>query len=198
MDNVEVKLGHFISAILTDARREADALYQEIKGESDAAMSAAEDDALAAAYRHIKTEVSRIESECGRRLSRRVMENKREMFRRREAMADEVAASVREKLRDYVKTDAYAEQLKSILQSVLAVFESDTVVYLRPEDMPLAGALASAGDGVKITFAEGEFELGGLEASCPSKKLHVDETFDTSMYELRGRFSELFGLKLSE
>lgn len=198
MDNVEIKLEHFISAIMSDAQREADALYQEIKGESDAVMTAAEDEALAAAYRHIKTELSRIETDCGRRLSHSVMENKRELFRRREAMADEVTASVREKLAAYVKTDAYTEQLKNILQSVLAVFESDATVYLRPEDMALAPALAPAAGGYHVSFTEGDFELGGLEAVCASKKIHVDETFDTSMYELRKRFSELFGLKLGE
>jgi vacuolar-type H+-ATPase subunit E/Vma4 len=198
VENVEAKLDHFINAILSDAKREADALYQEIKGESDAAMNAAEDEALAAAYRHIKAEISRIESDCGRRLSHNVMENKRELFRRREAMADEVTASVKEKLSGYVKTKAYAEQLRSIISSVLATFESDATVCLRPEDMPLAETLRPAGGPYAVTFTEGSFELGGLEATGPARKLHVDETFDTSIYELRSRFSELFGLKLGE
>lgn len=192
------KLRHFTSAILTDAQQEADVIYQEIKRESEEAMSAADDEALTDAFRYIKTEISRIEADCGRRISRAVMANKREIFLRREAMADEVMEAVCERLAIFVHTPGYADYLEGVLRSLLRTFDGDVTVYLRPEDANLEDMLADVPTKHKITFADGNFSLGGLEVSCPEKKLHADATFDTRVHDLRDHFSELFGLKLGE
>ncbi|MDR0292626.1 MAG: V-type ATP synthase subunit E [Oscillospiraceae bacterium] len=198
MDNPEEKLRHFTDAILTDAREETDTLYGEIKSEEEAFMSAAVDEALAGAFRYIKTEVARIESDCGRRLSRAVMANKREIFLRREAMADEVMEAVGERLAVFTGTPGYGDYLESVLMRLLDILDGDIIVCLRPEDAHLEAMLADLSARRGVTFADGNFSLGGMEVSCPQKGLHADATFDTRVDELRGHFFELFGLKLGE
>jgi len=198
MDNAEEKLQHFKSAILTDARDEVAAINREIESESEAVMSAADDEALAESFRYIKTGISQIEAECGRRLSHAVMANKREIFLRREAMADEVMAAVTERLTAFTATPAYVEYLESVLITLLGSFDGDVTVCLRPEDRHLGDTLRRTPTRHNIIFFDGTFTLGGLEVYCTEKNRHADATFDTRVQELREHFSEMFGLKVEE
>ncbi len=198
MEINEAKLTHFLSVILGDARREADAVYAEIQAETEAFLNDAEDAALAEAYRYIRSEVTKIQALCGRRLSKTLMENKRALFTRREEMADEVTNMVRNRLAAYAETPAYAVRLVGTLTEILCIFDADTTVYLRPEDSGMIEILQKVPTLHTVTFAEGDFSLGGMEADCPSQKRHADATFDTSLCTLREHFFELFGLKLGD
>lgn len=192
------KLEQFSQVILSDAADECAEIYKEIKRESEIAKTAAEDDALADTFRYIKAEISKITIDCGKRLSRTMMDNKRALYSRREEMSDEIRDLVVAKIKDYVQTESYALQLESLTRRIVGEFGADTVIYLRQDDMDKKERLENLGLGHKLTFKQGGFKLGGLEADCPDRKLHVDETFDTTLLELRGHFSELLGLKLSE
>jgi len=195
-NNNNDKLQRFISAIMADAQAEADAIYSEVKTESDALLSAAEKEAHAEMLHFIDTEEERIKADCGRRLSRAVMSNKREMHLRREEIADEVVSEVKKKLETYVKTPDYIEYLRDVLTFTLTAFKEDATVLLRPEDMDLAAELSKIPFDNKLTFEEGTFSLGGMEVSCQLRNLHADATFDYKIIDLRGRFAELFGLSL--
>ena len=198
MDMSMEKLEGFTSVIMADAMAESTRIYDDIKRESQSILSAAEDEALAETFRYIKNEIAKIHSDCGRKLSRKLMENKRELYTRRERMADEVMDAVRTKLEEYVKTPVYRKQMKAILKRTLDVFSADTTVWLREEDMDMVPELVALAGKHTVTFQTGRFELGGFEAACPARKKQADETFDTTMHELRSHFSELFGIELSE
>jgi len=195
-ENNDEKLQRFTSAITADAQAEADAIYNEIKMESNAFLSAAKKEAHAGMLHFTKTEEERIKADCGRRLSRAVMSNKREMYLRREEIADEVVAEVKKKLEAYVKTPDYVKYLRDVLTFTLTAFKGDATVFLRSEDMGLAAQLGEISYENKLTFEEGTFSVGGLEVSCRQRNLHADATFDYKITDLRGRFAELFGLNL--
>ena len=195
-ENNDEKLQRFTSAIRADAQAEADAVYYEIKMESGAFLSAAKKEAHTGMLHFIKTEEERIKADCGRRLSRAVMSNKREMYLRREEIADEVVAEVKKKLEAYVRTPDYIEYLRDVLTITLTDFKGDATVFLRSEDMGLAAQLGKIPYENKLTFEEGTFSIGGLEVSCRQRNLHADATFDHKITDLRGRFAELFGLNL--
>ncbi|MDR0326082.1 MAG: hypothetical protein LBI19_08335 [Oscillospiraceae bacterium] len=198
MGSAEEKLQHFKDVILTDAWREVDAINQEIESESKEVMSAADDEALTEAFRYIKAEIAHIEADCGRRLSHAVMANKREIFLRREAMADEVMAAVQERLEAFTQTPGYAAYLETVLAKLLKSFDRDVTVCLRPEDRHFSETLTKLPTRHTVTFFDGTFSLGGLEVYCTQRNRHADATFDTRMLELREHFSEMFGLKVEE
>ncbi len=197
-ENPYEKLENFTSVITADAVAESKQIYDEIRQESEQVLTAAEDEALGEMFRYIKTEVSTIRTEAGRRVSRVMMDNKRKLYTRRDAMTGQVIAEVTQTLRDFVATPGYADRLERLLTETLNEFKADTVVYLRKEDMGLADRLTKLAGVVKLEFRQGSFRLGGLKAVCPSKKLQIDECYDTTLDELHGRFAELFGLELAD
>ena len=192
------KLENFTSVITADAVSESMEIYDEIKRESQSILTAAENRCLEEAFLYVKNEASRIRNEAGRTLSRRMMENKRKLYTRRTEMGRSVMETVSGRLREYAKTPEYRAQLRRMLERALDAFSGDTVIFLREEDMPLAPELFDGKRAFDVSFERGGFELGGLMASCPSRHLQIDETFDTAMNEIRDHFAELMGLQMDE
>ncbi|MCL2030432.1 MAG: V-type ATP synthase subunit E family protein [Oscillospiraceae bacterium] len=187
------KLERFTGAITADAAAEARQIYEAIRQESDHALSVAEDETLSETFRYIKSEAAQIRAAAGQRVSRTAMDNKRALALRRSEMSAEVLALVRERLAVYVCAEAYTEQLRGLAERAVRAFGADTDIYLRAEDMPLAEAIAPKRTPHTVTFREGAFRVGGLRAVCPARRMQIDESFDTTLEELSGRFAELFG-----
>lgn len=190
------KIDRFTSSITADAMNESKRIYEEINKTRDQAVARAEDESLSDSFGFIKSEISKIRAEFGRKKSLQVMENKRALYLRREEMRKAVLDDVVEKLKGYCATEQYEKQLSGQLDRVLELFQADTVVELAVRDMRLAEKLGKNRPG--LTFREGNFQLGGLRAYCSSKRLEVDESFDTTLQELGSRFAELMGLELSD
>ncbi len=193
------KLAQFTAAIQADAMAESEKILSEVRQEVDTAMSAAEDEVLNETFRYIKNEVAHERTETGRRVSRRMMDNKNALNNRREEMANAVMDKVRARLVSYVQSDAYAVQMTTLAKEIITAFgNKETVFYLRPADKAIADVFKRELKDYKFQIAEGIFELGGLMASCPETHMQIDESFDTKYSELRGHFSELFGLQLAQ
>jgi len=197
-DNTEEKLKNLTSAIMADAEDESNAIYEEIEKQSERVMNAGDDEALNEAFRFIKGQIAEIRNDCGRKVSHAMMQYKRELYLRREEMEDEIESAVRERLRAYVKTPAYRAWMVNTAKRLMREFDADMVLYLRPGDEDVKEEIAHLETPHKIGFAPGGFELGGMEAVCPDRKRHIDAAFDSTLHQMRGDFSKLFGLKLSE
>lgn len=200
MPELNKKLDHFTATILAEATAETERALAELKEKHNSSYSAAEDRILGETYHYIRTEVARIKSDAGRRVSRRMLDNKRALYLRREEIAREVFGEVREKLTAYTAGNAYPKRLREICRRAVDTLKGaeDIRVYLRAADMAHVDDLSAALPGVKLQFLEGTFVLGGLVAESPSLGRRVDATFDSAMEELDGHFAELFGLSLSD
>ncbi|MGI5928689.1 V-type ATP synthase subunit E [Pseudoflavonifractor sp.] len=201
MPEFNKKLDHFTSTLLAEATAETDRVLGEVKAQHDASYSAAEDKILAETYHYIRTEVSRIRSEEGRKVSRHMLDNKKALYLRREEIAREVFEAVRDRIVAYSATPEYRKRLTEVARQTVDTLKGagDIVICLRPEDMDQSDAIAAALDGVKVEFkADNRILMGGLTASSPSLGRRVDATFGTAMEELNGHFAEIFGLSLSD
>ena len=198
MPELSKKLERFTSILLAEATAENERTLKELKERHDAALEAAEDRVLLEAYEYIHGEVGRIRGEQGRKVSQRLMENKRALSRRREEIADQVFAQVRERIAAFTATPAYLQRLHTLLKEALAALPGaeDVVVTLREEDLPLAKALRAAA-GRPIAVEAGPIRLGGLIACSPSQGLRVDASFDCAMAGLDGHFARVVGLSLT-
>jgi vacuolar-type H+-ATPase subunit E/Vma4 len=190
------KLENFTSVIAEDALGESRRIYADIERESRSILGAAEDEALDEMFRYIRAEVGRIKTECGRAVSRRMMEGRRSLYARRGEMGDEVRDEVRRRLEAYVKTPEYLQRLRTLVREALESFAADTVIFLREADKKLAAELWTLKTPYQLEFQTGSFTLGGLMAACPSRGLQIDASFDTTLEELHSRFAELFGLEM--
>ncbi|MCL2083074.1 MAG: V-type ATP synthase subunit E [Oscillospiraceae bacterium] len=190
------KLEHLTSVILEEAEHETFEIYDEIDKKSKEALSEAESKTLDEAGRFIKSEISKIHAENGRILSKAVMDNKRTLSLRREAMSDEIMSAVRKKLEEYVQTDKYLDQMEQLAKNFMFELKGGVIFYLREDDEALCKRLSSIGSHSPVEFKTGHFEIGGLEVACHETKRHIDASFDTTLDEINSQFSEMFGLKL--
>lgn len=199
MSDLNLKLDRFTSAILAEATADTERNLAELAAKRTAAYSTAEDQVLGEAYRYIHSEVERIKTEAGREVSRHMLDDKRALYLRREAMAAEVFGEVRGRLEAYTASPAYAKRMEAIYADALTALggASEVRLFLRGSDMALSAALSASQPKVKAEFLEGSFTLGGLIADAPALGKRVDATFDSTMEDLAGHFAELFGLSLS-
>ena len=196
MSELNKKLDHFTSTLLAEATAETDRVLSEVKAQHDNSYSEAEDKILAEAYHYIRTEVSCIRSEEGRKVSRHMLDNKKTLYLRRE-----VFEAVRDRIVAYSATPDYRKRLAEVACQAVDTLKGadDIVIRLRAEDMDQSDAITAALKGVKVTFqADPSILMGGLTAVSPSLGRRVDATFGTAMAELNGHFAEIFGLSLSD
>jgi vacuolar-type H+-ATPase subunit E/Vma4 len=200
MPDMNTKLARFTAAILAEATAESERSMEQVKQQRSQACRAAEDQILLETYQYIRREVAAIKADAGRSVSRHMMDNKRTLSLRREAISREVFALVEEKIDAYTRTPAYAARLAELLRQALAQLDGtadDLEVSLRPQDKGHIPALTAAA-GRPVRFAEGEFRLGGLVVQSAKLGLRVDQCFDSAMDALSGHFAELFGLSLAD
>lgn len=200
MPELSKKLDRFTSLLLSQASAETEQTMEALKAKHDAALSAAEDQVLLEAYGYIHREVARIRTEQGRKVSRRLLENKQALYRRREAIAGEVFALVRERVAAFTASPEYPRQLAALLTEAADQLPGaeDLVLYLRPEDLPLADRLREALPSRSLQVREGELRLGGLILGSQSLRRRLDASYDTAAEELRGHFASLVGLSLAD
>ena len=200
MPDINQKLDRFTAKILAEAAEESRRAMEEVRRRREQRIQEAEDEVLKDAYEYIHTEVSRIQAEAGRGVSRHMLDNKRTLSLRRKEMAQEVFALVRAKIAAFTRTDAYIRRMAALMTEAAGYLAGakEVLVTLREEDMGLRQALADTVPLMHLTFQTGDFRMGGLVAESPDLGLRVDASFDSAAQELSGHFAELFGLSLSD
>lgn len=197
MDPTNKKLDSFLKYIASEADGESSALRKEIEEGRSAALAAAEDEALADAYKTIRNQVSRIRTEAGCRISQEVLESKRALSVRREEIAQEVLSAVCDRLAQFVTTDAYPVVLLRQATAGKALLPSSPVqIHVCPRDLSLASVLSKDLPDVTI-LEDSSIQLGGLILQDTSGKYRVDCTFDNALAEIGSHFAELADLGLT-
>ena len=200
MPDINQKLDRFTAKILAEAAAESRRAMEEVQRRREQRIQEAEDEVLKEAYDYIHTEVSRIQAEAGRGVSRHMLDNKRTLSLRRKEMAQEVFALVRAKIAAFTRTDAYTRRMAALMTEAAGYLDGakEVLVTLRKEDMGLRQLLTDSVPLMHLTFQPGDFRMGGLVAESPDLGLRVDASFDSAAEELSGHFAELFGLCLSD
>lgn len=200
MPDINQKLDRFTAKILAEAAAESRRAMEEVQRRREQRIQEAEHEVLKEAYDYIHTEVSRIQAEAGRGVSRHMLDNKRTLSLRRKEMAQEVFALVRAKIAAFTRTDAYIRRMAALMTEAAGYLAGakEVLVTLREEDMGLRQILTDAVPLMHLTFQPGDFRMGGLVAESPDLGLRVDASFDSAAEELSGHFAELFGLSLSD
>ncbi len=200
MPDINQKLDRFTAKILAEAAAESRRAMEEVQRRREQRIQEAEDEVLKEAYDYIHTEVSRIQAEAGRGVSRHMLDNKRTLSLRRKEMAQEVFALVRAKIAAFTRTDAYTRRMAALMTEAAGYLAGakEVLVTLREEDMGLRQLLTDSVPLMHLTFQPGDFRMGGLVAESPDLGLRVDASFDSAAEELSGHFAELFGLSLSD
>jgi vacuolar-type H+-ATPase subunit E/Vma4 len=194
------KLDRFTATIMKEAMEESDQAMAEYQKRRQNALSAMKKQAGTEARAYLHAEITRMRTESGREVAQRMQATKRALFQRRNAIASEVFAQVRQKIAAYTATSQYVRRMQELMRQALDVLEgADRVtVYLRREDRSLISGLKDVAPEVHMTFLDGSFQLGGLIVESAEIGQRVDSSFDSRLEELSGHFAELFGISLSD
>lgn len=194
------KLRHFTDNVLVAAAEESQELNRRLEDERRRALRAATQEARESAQAYFEKEAAQIRAEASRETSRHLMEGKRQVYLRRQEIAEEVFAQVRERLDRFAASEAYPEHLKTLLAQAMERLDGvdEITLRLRREDLPLGPMLAESVAPVKVHCEEGRFRIGGLAVRCAQLSIRIDCSFDAQLEELNGHFAEIFGLSLSD
>ncbi|MEG0777422.1 MAG: V-type ATP synthase subunit E family protein [Oscillospiraceae bacterium] len=194
------KLDAFTNSILEKAIDESRDIALELSEKAKAIVEQAEKEIAAETKRYKNAKIVEIKAAESRRINACMTENKRTLLQFREDCAIETFKEVCLKINEFTASEEYLPHLKLLLKKALDVlgYGVTAEVFLRREDMHFADELLASTSGVSLAFSQGSFTLGGLAISCPSKGRRVDMTFDASLNDMVGHFSELTGLNTGE
>lgn len=192
------KLDNFMMSILSDAEKESGMIMEEIRQKREASKEVAEDEILSETFRHIKAQVGSIKTEAGRRVSKKVLDNKRTLYARREEIMSKVFVQVKDRVGTFVAGPEYPEQLSRLARRAAESLGGQKIIfYLRPQDMRFEDIVRRAAEGIECEVREGAFYLGGVIAECPEKHLRADESFDTAFDNTRQNFAEILSFNFN-
>lgn len=198
--DTDKKLEEFTGAIISDAIEDSNKIVLELRDKQEKLISKAETDISAEAIRYQNVKIAEIKTRENLRVNARMTENKFALLKYREDWANKAFIEVRDKVGEFTASEEYLPHLESLLKKAIEFLGYGHLVEvsLRPEDMHFADELIGSVTGVSIAVTEGSFSLGGLRVVCPSKGQRIDLSFDTSLNDMVGHFSELADLKMDD
>lgn len=196
----EKKLEEYTDSIIADAIDDSNKIVAELREKQEKLIAKAETDISAEALRYQNVKIAEIKTRENLRINAQMTENKYKLLQYRENCANEAFKEVEQKIVNFTASVDYLPHLKGLLKKAVDFlgYGFQVEVYLRPEDMHFADELRASVSDVSLAFVEGEFSLGGLRVVCPSKGQRIDLSFDTSMKDMVGHFTELSGLNLGD
>ncbi len=194
------KLEEYTAAIIADAIEDSNKIVFELRDKQEKMIKKADADLTAEALRYQNARIADIKTEESLRINARMIENKYTLLKYREDCANQAFDVVRAKIAAFTESADYLPHLVQMLQKIVGFMGVDAAIelFLRPEDMHFVGQLKAEAPEAKLSFSEGELTLGGMRAICPEKGRSIDMTFDTSVHDMIGHFTELTGLNTGE
>ena len=198
MQEEKSKLKAFTSAVTAAAQERAAKINAETEQLEREAMEAYSADLAAAAAKRRASALADAKVRENKRIVAEGLAAKRSLLQVREDCADDVFAEVRRRVLELPEQPEYGNTLKEQLWRALDAVPGarSARVLLRREDMRFAQSLNAASPGVRLSFEEGGFSLGGLVFECAEKGRKIDLSFDAALEDLEGRFSEITGFSL--
>lgn len=194
---IEEKLKHFQDICMQDARERSNRMLDEYMKALEKTFEEHKQDAKKNADLRVKLETEKLERETNKKLSIEQLDLRREAGRRQDELKDKLFVELRDRLANFMETEAYEKFLENQVKSVKELAGDEAfIVYMDPSDAEKARRV-SLYMGVAIRISEYSF-LGGIRAVIPGRHILVDNSFQTRLEEARHNFKFDLGGKDSE
>ena len=182
--NQNEKLDRFLTSIYAEGAAARSRFSTEAAEKRAEAHAQAEHEALQVSYDYVHREVERIRTARGNRVSQTVMDCRRTLSERTEALAATLFDQVEEDILSFTETAEYPAALQKLWAEMQGALGAGAVtLYLRNEDAALGERLFS-----HMEWEVGDFRLGGLVAQSANRR--VDGSYDTALREAGRKFVE--------
>ncbi|BED91832.1 MAG: V-type ATP synthase subunit E [Candidatus Improbicoccus pseudotrichonymphae] len=191
MSNNEKKMSRFLSYIDKFSKKHEFNVMEKIKREEKSEIENMENKIVADFRIDINIEFSKIKSKFSSEISDVRIRNKRNIFKKRKEMIDDLFVLCEIKLREFTKTEEYVQYFQKKFKKIVSSFTDEAVIFVRKEDFDIKDSISLGYDKFKF-FVDPSIKIGGFKASVNS--FRIDETFDTKLSAQRKSFFQDFKL----
>ncbi|MBQ5969965.1 MAG: V-type ATP synthase subunit E [Clostridia bacterium] len=157
-------------------------------------LDAFESDAREQLEHRIDYASHRLKTEMNREISALRAEQKRAALAHRAEIVDAAFDEAKGRLQAFRATPAYRDLLSDVLRSLAAGFDGDVILYVAPQEVPLAAELSQSLTNVADIRADASITLGLAKASDPAGAVFADDTMECRLAQYRETFLERSGL----
>ena len=181
------KLQHFLDHCLEDAQHKSDSMLKDYAEALEKIFLEHQEDVKRQSDLRIQTETDRLTRECNKALAKEQIEIKRILSKKNDELKQMLFVEVKDLLENYMSTSGYEQLLiKQIREAKEFAGSQEILIYIDPADSDRIRTLETAA-GVKLTVSQYSF-MGGTRAVIPSKKILIDNSFQTKLEEAKENF----------
>lgn len=183
----EEKMQHFLDYSMMNARKQAYDLIKEYYASADKMFEEYKTTKANEAEARIEAEISSIKRQMNKEMSSEQILIRKELSDKQEELETKLFTEVTELLLTYKKTQAYRELLISqIREEKKFAGNEEVVIYIDLDDKAMKAELEAV-TGCELTVSDYSF-IGGTRAVTNSKKILIDNSFETLLNEEREKF----------
>lgn len=184
----EEKLKHFQEVTVENANAKSVRALEEYKKALETVFGTHKEDALRKQALQIKLSEENLRKEKNAELSKEQIEIKKALGKKQEELKSLLFQEVLDKLDAYMATSAYDDYLIKHIKAAKEFARNEVLeVYIDPADTDKKAALEEAAS-VPLIVSEYGFH-GGMRAVIRSKKVLIDQSFETKLQEVKNEFS---------
>ena len=185
-------LRQFIDAVNSEVDSKIGLIEKEAEEKSSELLENAENEALNEAYKKIRSCVTEEKQRNKMTVSKAEQEARIKVLTYRENLVGKIFDSVDDKLINFTRSDEYPAYLEGLLDG--ENIGSDTVIYLREEDMKYESVLRRKA-GSECSFeADPEIVYGGLSVYDRKSSVLINKTLDNMLDEQKKDFGSNYRL----
>ncbi|MBR6923516.1 MAG: V-type ATP synthase subunit E, partial [Oscillospiraceae bacterium] len=185
-------LRQFIDAVNSEVDSKIELIEKEAEEKCTELLETAENEALNEAYRKIRSCVTEEKQLNKMTVSKAEQEARIKVLTYREGLVGKIFDSVDDKLADFTQSDSYVSFLEGLLDG--EKIDSDTVIYLREEDMKYESALRRKAGNECSFEADPEIIYGGLSVYDRKSSVLINKTLDNMLDEQKKDFGSNYRL----
>ncbi len=184
----EEKLKHFLDTCMEDARARSSRMIKEYTASLEKSFEEHQKDARHRSQLEVRQETDKIERDINKQLSMELLNLKRMLGQKQEELKEKLFADLQDKLETYRRTPEYERLLNRQFQDAVSLAgEDELFIYLDPSDKDKSDRLAKNYPSVHIRLNDEPF-MGGTRAALPSRRILIDNSFQTKLAEARESF----------
>ena len=194
MIDANSKANRFLEAIEKYAEEQRSEMRAEIEAFREEQLEAANEEGTAAAFKFIQEQKQEFKASLAKETALKETQKKRELFEKRNDMAQSVFSQAEKKLVDFTKSGKYKEYIATSARLINEKLGGKKVVaYIAPKDKPFEDIVRKAFSDCEIVYDE-TIKIGGIRCSCPELSIIADDTLDTKFEDRKRLFVETSGL----
>lgn len=194
MIDANSRTNRFLEAIEKYAEQQRNEMRAEVEAFREEQLAAANEEGTAAAFAFIQEQKSDFKAALAKEAALKETQKKRELFEKRNQMAESVFEAAAKKLTDFTKTSKYKEYITTSARLISEKLDGKKAsVHISERDQKYSSMIKSIIPGCEIV-SDSEIKLGGISCYCDDMSIIIDDTLDTKLEDRKRLFVATSGL----